>query len=44
MVLPRFTRDEDKYEINLMKWLRMVKEYGLSTLREIIYFYGESWE
>jgi len=26
MAIPRFTRDEDKDEINPVEWLRMVKE------------------
>ena len=34
MEIPKFTRDEDKYEINPMEWLRLVKEYGMDPLEE----------
>jgi hypothetical protein len=36
-------RNEDKDEINLVEWLRMVKEYGMTPLRESIKFNGEYW-
>jgi hypothetical protein len=29
MEIPNFSGDEDKYEINPMEWLRMIKEYGM---------------
>ena len=43
MEIPKFTRDEDKDEINPMEWLRMEKEYDLTTSRVRNYFFGESW-
>jgi hypothetical protein len=30
MEIPKFTGDEDKYEIDPMEWLRLVKEYDMT--------------
>ena len=42
MAIPRFTRDEDKDEINPVEWLRMVKEYCKTHFWESLKFYGET--
>jgi hypothetical protein len=36
MEIPYFYGDEDKEKINPMKWLRLVKEYGMTP-----YFFNE---
>jgi len=41
--MPNFRADEDKDEICPMEWLRMEKEYDLTTSRVRNYFFGESW-
>jgi hypothetical protein len=41
MVIPKFTGDEDKGEINPMEWLRLVREYGMNPSRVGTYFFGE---
>jgi hypothetical protein len=39
MEIPKFTRDEDKDEINPMEWLRLVKEYNMTPRKEIDFFF-----
>jgi hypothetical protein len=42
MTIPHLYGDGDKDETNPMEWLRMIKEYGMTPLREITYFLGEA--
>jgi hypothetical protein len=44
MATHKFTRNEDKDEINPMEWLRLVKEYGMYPSEVERYFFGESWK
>jgi hypothetical protein len=43
MTIPNFCGEEDKDEINLVEWLRTIKENGKTPLEESDYFYGEAW-
>ena len=38
MEIPKFTGDEDKDEINPMKWLRLIKEYNMTPTKARYYF------
>ena len=42
MEIPKFTGDEDKYEINPMEWLRLVKEYNMTAMKERYYIFYEA--
>jgi hypothetical protein len=44
MTIHRFTRDEDKDEINPMEWLRMVKEPCRTIFGASLEFDGESFK
>jgi hypothetical protein len=44
MEIPKFIGDEDEDEINLMEWLRLVKEYGMDPLEEKRSFFGDAWK
>ena len=44
MEISKFTRDEDKYEINPMEWLRLVKEYDMTPTQVRNYFFGDAWK
>jgi hypothetical protein len=38
MEIPNFCVDEYKDEINMVEWLRMVKEFSMTPSREFIFF------
>jgi hypothetical protein len=42
MAIPHFYEDEDKYEINLVEFLRMEKEHFKYPFQESLNFYGEA--
>jgi hypothetical protein len=42
MEIPHFYRDKYEDKINLMEWLRLVKESGMNPSREIIFFSSEA--
>ena len=44
MTISKFTGDEDKDEINPMEWLRLVKEYNMTTVKERDYIFYEAWK
>ena len=44
MGIPKFTGDEDKYEINPMEWLRLAKEYNMTPRKARDQFFDESWK
>ena len=44
MEIPKFTGDEDKDEINPMEWLRLVKQYNMTLIKERDYFFDEYWK
>jgi len=42
MEIPEFTRDGDKDKINVMEWLKFVKECDMNPSRESFYLFGEA--
>jgi hypothetical protein len=44
MTIPRFSEDEDKEKINLVEWLRMVKEHCKDPFQAIFMLDGESYK
>jgi hypothetical protein len=44
MEIPKFIGDKDKYEINPVEWMRMVKEHCKNPFHETINFYGEAYK
>jgi hypothetical protein len=44
MTIPKFTGDEDKDEIDQVKWLRMINEHDKDPLQESLKFDGENYK
>jgi hypothetical protein len=44
MEIPKFIEDEDTYEINLVEWLRMVKEHCKTPFWEFLKCDDESFK
>jgi hypothetical protein len=44
MGIPKFIGDEDNDEINPMEWLRLVKEYNMTAMKERDYIFYEAWK